>query len=281
MALQEITFQTFLCKARALEQSLQTPNNILAKPDAIANTIISWAGPHGWKQHIRRGKDFLLQEQSKAIESRNSQAVQHLVEALVRALVNVYCYDRVKLRQVPSEKLITRIRSALRRKNAEAQIRALIEALQSLQEVEIYGNRSHIPATRKDHMLYVFLSYSRVDHTVVHEISRFLDQQGIAHFLDEKSIHAGDDIPLKVSQALERCTNFLLFWSENAAKSGFVASEWSVGYTQEVLQNKRFIVVLLDGAPPPALLSAKKYINIQNGMFARALSELMHAFTQE
>lgn len=279
--MQEMTFQAFLREARAIEQSLQTPNSVLAGPDALADTLISWIGPHGWKKHIRRGKDVLVQGQTKARESRNAQMVQQLIETRAAALANVYCYDRIKLKQVPSEKLITRIRAPLRRRSAEAQLRGLIEVLQSIQDIEIYEDKNHIPLPGKSKSLYVFLSYSRLDHAVVHEISRFFGQYGIDHFIDEKSIHPGDQISLKVSQALERCTHFLLFWSPNAAKSEFVASEWSVGYTQEILQNNKLIVILLDGAPsPPALLSAKRFIRINNGMFARSLSELMKAFTQ-
>ena len=273
------TFQTFLQEARSVEQSFQAPSSVLDKSDAIADTVISWAAPHGWKKHIRRGKDVLIQEQSKMIEIRNAQIVQNLVERQAGVLVDLFCYDRSKLKQVPSEKLITRLRATLRRKTANAQIRALVETLQTYQDTELYTDKQHIPAPRKQKSLYAFLSYSRRDHAMVHEISRFLDQYGINHFIDEKSIQAGDPISLQVSQALDQCTHFLLFWSQNSAKSEYVASEWSVGYMQEIQSKKKFIVIVLDGAPAlPALLSEKKFIQIHNGMFGRALSELMNAF---
>lgn len=279
--MQVITFQSFLQEARTVEQTLQAPSSILDTTDAVADTLISWIGPHGWKNTIRRGKGLLFQGQSKVIENKNAQTVLNLIEKQTGALANLFCYDRIKLKQVPSEKLITRIRSALIRKNSELQIRTLIEVLQSLQDVEIYEDKRHIPLPGKQKSLYAFLSYSRLDHEIVHEVSRFLDQHGIAHFIDQKSILAGDPISLQVSKALERCTHFLLFWSQNAAKSNFVASEWSVGYMQEIQNRKKFIVIVLEGAPAlPALLSEKKFVEIRKGMFARALSELMNAFAQ-
>ena len=279
--MQATTFQSFLQEARTVEQSLHAPTSILDKTNAVADTLISWIGPHGWKNNIRRGKGLLVQEQNKVIESRHAQTVQNLIERQAGALANLFCYDRIKLKQVPSEKLITRIRSALIRKKAESQIRTLIEVLQSLQDVELYEDKHHIPLPRKQKSLFAFLSYSRLDHEIVHEVSRFLNQYGIAHFIDEKNIQAGDPISLQVSHALERCTHFLLFWSQNSARSGFVASEWSVGYMQEIQNKKKFIVIVLDGAPAlPALLSEKKFVDIHQGMFARALSELMNAFIQ-
>lgn len=143
--------------------------------------------------------------------------------------------------------------------------------------MEIYNDKRHIPPTNKYGSLRLFLSYSRLDHAVVHEISRFLDQRGIDYFLDDKRIYAGEQITLKISQALDDYSHFLLFWSKNAAKSEFVASEWSVAYTQEVQQKRNLFLFLPDGAQPPALLSVKKYIELSSGMFARALSELRSA----
>lgn len=279
--MQETSFQNFLSRARFLERSLQSPGNVVAKPNAIANTLISWVGPHGWKQHIKRGKDLLVAEHARELEKNNLQQIDILANSIINVLVSSYCYDRVKLRQVPSEKLITRLRASLRRGNGQAQIRSLIEVLQSLQEIEIYNDKRCIPPSNKCGSVRLFISYSRMDHAVVHEVSRFLEQRGFDYFLDDKRISAGEQITLKVSQALTECSHFILFWSKHAAASEFVASEWSVAYTQEVLQKTKLILVLLDGTQPPALLSAKRYVEIINGKFARALSELMSALTQK
>lgn len=129
---QELSFQAFLSQARVLERLFQTPEMVVDKPNAIANTLISWVGPHGWKQHIKRGKDLLVAEHIKELENNNAQQVVALAHKISTMLTNVYCYDRIKFRQVPSEKLITRLHSPLRRGNAQTQLRKLIEVLQSL-----------------------------------------------------------------------------------------------------------------------------------------------------
>jgi hypothetical protein len=77
---------------------------------------------------------------------------------------------------------------------------------------------------------YAFLSHHHHDASVASQISERLYQAGIAHFLSEKSIAWGGEIPGAIHTALKRASHIVVIITPGAVRSAWVAYE--VGFAR-------------------------------------------------
>ena len=98
----------------------------------------------------------------------------------------------------------------------------------------------------------IFLSYSRSDLEIAHQIRTLFQERDVQVWFDQESIYTGEKWPKAVGEGIARQTLLMLLWSKDAAKSHFVEFEWNTA-----LALKKIIVpVLLDNAPLPPSLQA-------------------------
>ena len=96
----------------------------------------------------------------------------------------------------------------------------------------------------------VFLSHSSKDKPVVHNIAQRLRADGLQVWLDEWEIKAGDSIPAKLEEGLERSRVLVLCMSEHAFGAEWPKLEASTFRFRDPLNNeRRFIPLRLDEAP--------------------------------
>ena len=98
----------------------------------------------------------------------------------------------------------------------------------------------------------VFLSYSREDLAVAHQLAQALTTSGIAVWRDEESLHGGQQWPKEIGEAIAAHDVVLLAWSKHAAASHFVEREW----TTALALRKIILPCFLDKTPLPPALSA-------------------------
>lgn len=73
--------------------------------------------------------------------------------------------------------------------------------------------------------LNVFLSHSSRDKPLVRRIHRRLRQCGIATFLDEAELEAGEYLPERFSRAIGAASHIVVVWTDAASKSPWVGRE--------------------------------------------------------
>lgn len=111
----------------------------------------------------------------------------------------------------------------------------------------------------------VFISYARIDATIIDELEPRLAECGIAVWRDQHNIYGGQQWPKVIGEAIADCDAVLLFWSANSAASHFVEFEW----TTALALKKSIIPCLLDKTGLPPALAAI------NGIACQKLDEAM------
>ena len=71
----------------------------------------------------------------------------------------------------------------------------------------------------------VFISYAHKDEAKVRSFHEGLQLAGIKHFFDRTYLKTGDIFPQVIQDYINSADLFVLFWSENAAKSEYVGKE--------------------------------------------------------
>lgn len=130
-----------------------------------------------------------------------------------------------------------------------------------------------------------FISHQWNDKTIVTDIVHGLIEHGMKPILDEWKFVPGDSLRKSMSDGINNSTSFVLFWSENAAKSSNVEFERELGLNE--LKKRtcyRVICVLLDNAPPPVEHSYRLYIDWRKGkrkskLFNKNLHSLVRAIS--
>lgn len=108
----------------------------------------------------------------------------------------------------------------------------------------------------------VFISHSSKDKQFATWLSVDLGNHGHDPWLDEWKIRAGESIPTKIGESIERCDFVVVVLSENAVASHWVEREWQAKYWDEVSIGKiQVIPALLRECEIPILLRTKKYAN--------------------
>jgi len=114
----------------------------------------------------------------------------------------------------------------------------------------------------------IFISYSRRDAAIMRRLEERLKAAGAEMWVDHAGIRGGDNLPKRISDALEWCNILLLLWSASAQKSTWVEKEWT---NAEALERK-IIPCLLDEAPLPGILVNKLYVDFRD--FDKGIAEL-------
>ncbi|MHC4474541.1 MAG: TIR domain-containing protein [Planctomycetota bacterium] len=108
----------------------------------------------------------------------------------------------------------------------------------------------------------VFLSHSGKDKAVVRELAGRLKADGVRVWFAEWQIKAGDSIPAKIEEGLERSRVLVLCMSANAFGSDWATLESQTFRFRDPLNSeRRFIPVRLDEAPIKGSLAQFLYIN--------------------
>ena len=71
----------------------------------------------------------------------------------------------------------------------------------------------------------IFISYAHQDESKVEPMARAYKAQGVDYFFDRHYLKPGDIFPLKIKEFIDTADLFILCWSANAAKSGYVELE--------------------------------------------------------
>lgn len=126
----------------------------------------------------------------------------------------------------------------------------------------------------------VFLSHSSKDKGIVNQIATDLTKLGIAPWLDEWKIRAGDSIPNKISKGIKDSECVVVFLSKNAIVSKWVEQEWEAKYWDEIQRNQIFVIpALLEDCEIPELLKTKKFADFR-GDYDYGLRELILTLTR-
>jgi len=123
----------------------------------------------------------------------------------------------------------------------------------------------------------VFISHSSTDKRIAIFLSVDLANRGHVPWLDEWEIRAGDSIPLKISDGLEKSDYVIVLMSRVAVESGWVQAEWTAKYWDEIGARKvQIIPVLLEDCSTPTLLKSRKYADLRSD-YRDGLYEVLRA----
>lgn len=104
--------------------------------------------------------------------------------------------------------------------------------------------------------MQVFLSHNSADKPIARKIALELENYGVKVWFDEWSLSLGDSLSGGIEKGLEESHIFVLLWSENANKSGWVTAERRAYFNRRIQDNSlKIIPVLLDDTPLPSLLN--------------------------
>lgn len=116
-------------------------------------------------------------------------------------------------------------------------------------------------------MEQIFFSYSRKNSDCVLRVAQLLEADGYHVWLDVKSIPGGDEWGIKILEGINAAKVTLIFWSAEAAASGYVKQEYEMAVQKKIQKpndHRRVICVLLDATPMPDLLSSYQAIKLFN-----------------
>jgi len=118
----------------------------------------------------------------------------------------------------------------------------------------------------------IFISHAWEDKALVKQLEAELKVAGAETWVDHAGIRGGDNLPKRISDALEWCNILLLIWSRTASQSPWVELEW----TNAISLQKKIIPCRKDTAPLPAILAHKAYIDF-NKDDQQAFAELLQS----
>jgi hypothetical protein len=111
----------------------------------------------------------------------------------------------------------------------------------------------------------LFASYCRDDNEIVSKLCDLIRVGRVEVFRDEEGIQPGDIWHLVITDSLEACDCLLLFWSANAARSGWVKKEYSTAMSL----GKVVVPVLLDETKLPVDLGKYQLIDCRSFVVIR------------
>jgi hypothetical protein len=117
----------------------------------------------------------------------------------------------------------------------------------------------------------IFISHAWEDKLLVRRLETELSAAGAEVWVDHLGIRGGDNLPKRISDALEWCNTLLLLWSDAALDSHWVELEW----TNAVALEKAIIPCRLGTAKLPAILAHKAYLDFCN--IDQGITQLLHA----
>ena len=123
-------------------------------------------------------------------------------------------------------------------------------------------------------MTRVFLSYARDDLQIVQRLAQDLVAHGLTVWRDQDSIYGGQQWPKAIGEAIATHDWVVLVWSQHAARSHFVESEWNIALARQT----PIIPCYLDQTPLPSALSSTNSIDLS--VLTAALPKLLQALRQ-
>jgi len=117
----------------------------------------------------------------------------------------------------------------------------------------------------------IFISHAWEDKALVRQIEKALAEAGAEVWVDHAGIRGGDNLPERISDALDWCNTLLLIWSKAAAGSRWVKLEW----TNAIALDKLVIPCPLEKTVLPSILANTAYIDFSNR--DRGLRDLLRA----
>lgn len=123
----------------------------------------------------------------------------------------------------------------------------------------------------------VFLSHSSKDKPFVRTLATDLSSAGFCPWLDEWQIKVGENIPRKISAALQQCDYFIIVLSKNSTASKWVEEEFFAAYNG-IFNNPSKVILpaLLEPCEIPYILSPYKYADFSDS-YDRGLADLLDA----
>ena len=103
----------------------------------------------------------------------------------------------------------------------------------------------------------VFISYARENRSSAQKARNELEGYEVEVWMDNSELLGGDNLPGRISVALEWCDKLILFWSEHASQSEWVHLEW----TSAMSLGKEIIPCRLDSTPLPGILASRVCID--------------------
>jgi len=128
-----------------------------------------------------------------------------------------------------------------------------------------------MPDTTSIHKPKIFLSHASEDKPFVRRLETALEAAGVEVWVDHDDLHAGENFPKRIGDALAWCDVLLLVWSQAARVSRWVEMEWS----NALSLRKVIMPCMLDKTPLPPLLDSISYATFRD--FERGLEQLLHA----
>ncbi len=117
----------------------------------------------------------------------------------------------------------------------------------------------------------IFISYSWEEKPLVLRLEKELQAAGAQVWVDHEGIRGGDNLPERISEALEWCDTLTLVWTKAASHSRWVKLEW----TNAISLEKSIIPCCVDNATLPAILAHKAYVDFSD--VEAGLSQLLKA----
>lgn len=112
---------------------------------------------------------------------------------------------------------------------------------------------------------HVFLSYRSVNRPWVLNLYDVLRQQGFTTFIDQCELRAGDELMLRLQNALAASQAGVLVWSKATGDSDWVAREYQVLERQATSKPAfQFVPVLLDRSKVPAILGSRIHLDFSS-----------------
>lgn len=106
----------------------------------------------------------------------------------------------------------------------------------------------------------IFISHAWKDKPLVKRLEKKLQAAGVETWVDDSRTRGGDNLPKRISDALEWCNALLLVWSDAATKSPWLELEW----TNAIALHKNIIPCKKDKTQLPGILAHKLYIDFHD-----------------
>lgn len=106
----------------------------------------------------------------------------------------------------------------------------------------------------------IFISHAWEDKPLVRRLEVTFKAACAEVWVDHEGIRGGDNLPERISEALDWCNTLVLVWSTTASQSRWVKLEWSNAISLE----KNIIPCRLDDTKLPAILAHKAYIDFKD-----------------
>jgi len=117
----------------------------------------------------------------------------------------------------------------------------------------------------------IFISHAWEDKELVRQLEKVLRAAGAEVWVDHAELRGGQNLPKRISNALEWCNTLLLIWSKAAADSRWVELEW----TNALSLGKVIVPCRRDRIALPAIMANTLFLDFKDPQ--KGVAELLHA----